>query len=82
MGHGSVSGIGMKKPSGEGGVDFVEEFEKQQTDPISVGQESITAGVWELFHQNFGTQLPQFITKCTQRALVGRYSEGLGGSRL
>jgi hypothetical protein len=35
----------MKKPGSEGRVDLVQEFEKQQTDPISIGQESITAGV-------------------------------------
>jgi hypothetical protein len=72
----------MKKPSGEGRVDFVEEFEKQQTDPISIGQESITAGVWEPFQETLGAQLPQFISKCTQRALLGRYSKGFGSSRL
>src|SRR5882762_4095253 len=80
--HGSVSWIGMKKPGGERCVDLVEEFEKQQTDAISIGQEPIATRVWQLFHQTFGTQLPQFITKCTRRALFGSYSEGLGRSHL
>jgi hypothetical protein len=32
----------MQKASGEGCVDLVEEFEKEQTDTISVGKEPIT----------------------------------------
>ena len=81
-GHGSVSGIGMKQPSGEGCVDFVEEFEKQQTDAISVGQELIATRVVQLFHETFGPEFPQFIAERGQRALLGRYSEGLGSRRL
>jgi hypothetical protein len=60
--HGSVSWIWMKKPRGERRVDLVEEFEEQQTDAISIGQEAIATRVWQLFHQTFGTELPQFIT--------------------
>ena len=44
-GHGSVSWIGMKKPGSERCVDLVEEFEKQQTDAISIGQEAIATRV-------------------------------------
>ena len=62
VGHDSVSRIGMKKPGGERGIDLVEEFEKQQTDTISIGQQPIAPRVWQLFHQGFRTELPQFIT--------------------
>ena len=65
-------GIGMKKSGGKRRVDLVEEFEKEHADAISVGQKLIATIVWELFHETFGTQLPQFLTKCTQRALPGR----------
>jgi hypothetical protein len=64
------------------GHRFVEEFEKQQTDPISIGQELIATGAWELFDKTFGAQLPEFIRKRRQRTLLDRYSECLGGSRL
>ena len=82
VGHGAISWIGMKKASGERCVDLVEEFEKEQTDAISLGQELIATRVWELFHETFGAELPQFITQRGERALIGRYSERLGGSRL
>ena len=61
LGHDSVSRIGMKKPGGERRIDLVEEFEKQQTDAISIGQEAIAARVWQLFYQTFGTEPPQFV---------------------
>ena len=72
----------MKKAGGERCVDLVEEFEKQKTDAISIGQEPIATRVRQLFYQTFGTQLPQFVTKCTRWALFGSYSECLGRSRL
>ena len=75
-------GIGMKKSGGKRCVNLVEEFEKEQTDAISVGQKLIATRVWQLFHETFGTQLPQFITKCSQGALLSRSSECLGRSRL
>jgi|SRR5690348_410391 hypothetical protein len=81
-GHGSVSRIGMKKPGGERCVDLVEEFEKQQTDAISVGQESIAAGVWQLFDQTFGTPLPQFIAESSEGEFLDRYCQSLRRSRL
>ena len=59
----------MKKAGGERCVDLVEEFEKQKTNAISIGQEPIATRVRQLFYQTFGTQLPQFITKCTGWAL-------------
>ena len=61
LGHDSVSRIVMKKPSGERRIDLVEEFEKQQTDAISIGQEAVAARVRQLFYQTFGTELPQFV---------------------
>jgi hypothetical protein len=47
---GSVCWIGVKQSGGERRVDLVEEFEKQQTDAISIGQEPIASRVWQLFH--------------------------------
>jgi len=47
----------MNKPGGKRRVDLVKKFEKQQTNAISIGGESITARVWELFHQTFSTEL-------------------------
>ena len=80
--RGSISGTGMKKPGNEWRVDLVEEFEKQQTDAISIGQEPVATRVWQLFYQTIGTELSQFITKCRQRTLLGSDSECLGRSRL
>jgi hypothetical protein len=51
----------MKEPGGERRIDLVEEFKKQQTDAISIGQEAIAARVWQPFFQAFGTELPQFV---------------------
>jgi hypothetical protein len=52
----------MKKPSDEGRVDLVEEFEKNQTDAISIGQE-IAAGVWELFDQTLARSFHNSLRK-------------------
>ena len=51
VGHGLVSRIGMKKTGGERRVDLVEEFEKQQTDAISIGQEPIATRVGQLLDE-------------------------------
>ena len=53
-----VSGKRPEKASGEWCVDLVEEFEKQQTDPISVGKEPITTRVWQFFNETLGAELP------------------------
>ena len=72
----------MQKASGQRCVDLIEEFEKQQTDAVSVGQEPITAGVGQLFDEAFGSQLPQFVTDSAERAFLDGYSQGLGYRRL
>jgi hypothetical protein len=48
----------MQKASGEWCVDLVEEFEKQQTDTISVGKEPITTRVGQFFNETLGSELP------------------------
>ena len=43
FGHGSVSSIWMEEAGDEGRVDFVEQFEEDQADPVTLWQELIAA---------------------------------------
>ena len=52
--HNSVSAIRMEESCGERRVDFVKQFEKQQTDAIAVGRQMVAAGMRDLFQQAFG----------------------------
>ena len=46
----------MEEAGDEGRVDFVEQFEEDQTDPVTLWQESIAARMWELLNQAFGAE--------------------------
>ena len=78
----SISTIRMEEAGGEGRVDFVKQFEEDQTDPITLWQELIAARVWELFNQAFGAEFRQFIAYRAKRAFLDWDVEGFGHSGL
>ena len=54
--HESVSAIRMEESGDERRVDFVEQFEEDQTDLVTLWQELIAARMWELLNQALGAE--------------------------
>src|SRR6266404_3942252 len=63
VGEGLVSGDRVEESSGEWSVDAVEEFQEDQADRISFGQQTVAAGAGQLFDKAFGAQLGEIVSK-------------------
>ena len=73
---------GLEQAGGQWGVDSVEQFHEQQADAIASGEETITAGVREFFHETFGSQFEQVVAEGRETVLLGGAAQSLGGLRM
>src|SRR5713226_200244 len=69
VGEGLVSGD-REESSGQRSVDAVEEFQEDQADRISLGQQTVAAGAGQLFDKAFRAELGEVVSKGGQAVLL------------
>src|SRR6266436_4787880 len=70
VGEGLVSGDRVEESSGQRSVDAVEEFQEDQADRISLGQQTVAAGAGQLFDKAFRAELGEVVSKGGQAVLL------------
>ena len=60
---GGIGSDGPKSPSGQRGIDALEEFQKEDADSIAFGQQAIATGVGNYLDETLGAELRQVVAE-------------------
>ena len=71
-----VSGNRVEERGGERSVDAVEEFQEDEADRISVGRQTVAAGVGQFFDKAFRAKLGEIVPKGGQAILLCSTTDG------
>ena len=65
-----------EKTGGERSVDALEKLQKDETDRIAVGEETVAARVRQLFDETLGAQFREIVAQRSEGVAIGARAEG------